>query len=92
VPVVTGPHVFNFAQITQMLLEEEAAVQVATEDALAQTVVAWLGDASLRARIGENGRRVVEQNRGALERLAAVIEGMLEGSEAPQARDGAPGE
>jgi 3-deoxy-D-manno-octulosonic-acid transferase len=47
---------------------------------LAQTVITWLGDASQRARIGENGRRVVEQNRGALDRLVGFVEGMLEKS------------
>lgn len=77
VPVVTGPHVFNFSAITGMLLAADAAVQVRSATELANTVGAWLGDASLRARIGENGRRVVERNRGALERLAGLIEKLL---------------
>jgi 3-deoxy-D-manno-octulosonic-acid transferase len=34
----------------------------------------WLGDAAARATVGENGRRVVEQNRGALQRLLEVVE------------------
>ena len=44
---------------------------------LAQTIGRWLGDAEERARVGENGRRVVEQNRGALERLLALVEKQL---------------
>jgi 3-deoxy-D-manno-octulosonic-acid transferase len=40
-------------------------------------VADWLGDASRRAQIGENGRRVVEQNRGALDRLVKLVEGLL---------------
>jgi hypothetical protein len=39
----------------------------------------WLGDAALRARIGENGLRVVAQNRGALGRLIGLIEVRLTG-------------
>ncbi len=78
VPVVTGSHVFNFSAITEMLLAAHAAVQVASAAELAETVIAWLGDASLRARIGENGRQVVEQNRGALDRLVGLIDGILD--------------
>lgn len=74
VPVAIGPHVFNFAQITEMLVSEGGAVQVDDAHALALCMADWLKDAAARARIGENGLRVVEQNRGALQRLIALIE------------------
>ena len=77
-PVVFGPHMFNFAIISRMLLAEEAAVQVSDAVALSATVGRWLGDASERTRAGENGRRVVEANRGALDRLTDIIEEELE--------------
>jgi 3-deoxy-D-manno-octulosonic-acid transferase len=73
VAVCFGPHVFNFATISQMLIEEGAAVQVENESALAGQVVAWFEDASARAEVGENGRRVVAQNRGALQRLIDLM-------------------
>ncbi|MES9959414.1 MAG: lipid IV(A) 3-deoxy-D-manno-octulosonic acid transferase [Sedimenticola sp.] len=78
VPVVFGPHMFNFALISSMLLSENAAVQIADEVQLAEVVTGWLGDASERACVGENGRAVVESNKGALERLMSVIEEQLE--------------
>ena len=78
VPVLFGPHMFNFAAISQLLLEKQAAVQVQTSDELADAIVRWLTDASERSRIGENGRRVVEENRGALDRLAALIAARLD--------------
>nr|MBP8284321.1 glycosyltransferase [Chromatiaceae bacterium] len=74
VPVAIGPHAFNFAQITELLVREGAAVQVADADALTSLMIDWLGDAAARARIGENGRRVVEHNRGALQRLITLVE------------------
>ncbi|UHD18520.1 lipid IV(A) 3-deoxy-D-manno-octulosonic acid transferase [Thiocapsa bogorovii] len=77
VPVAIGPHHFNFAAITQLLCTEEGAVEIADSEALARLMIAWLSDATERARIGENGRRVVEANRGALDRLMAVIEARL---------------
>ena len=73
VAVCFGPHVFNFAVISQMLIEAGAAVQVADEVELACRVERWFADASERAEVGENGRRVVEMNRGALQRLIDLI-------------------
>jgi 3-deoxy-D-manno-octulosonic-acid transferase len=73
VPVCFGPHVFNFAAVSALLLEAGAARQVADERALAELLVDWFEDASQRAEVGEKGRRVVEQNRGAVERLKALI-------------------
>ncbi|MES9933529.1 MAG: lipid IV(A) 3-deoxy-D-manno-octulosonic acid transferase [Candidatus Sedimenticola sp. PURPLELP] len=77
VPAVFGPHMFNFAIISSMLLTEDAAAQVADEVQLAEVVLRWLGDASERARVGENGRAVVEVNRGALDRLMSIIDEQL---------------
>jgi len=74
VPVLIGPHSFNFAEITRLLVEREAAVQVADAQALSDWLVRWLGDAAERARIGENGRQAVQRNRGALDRLIQLVD------------------
>jgi 3-deoxy-D-manno-octulosonic-acid transferase len=74
VPVAIGPHTFNFAQITQLLIQEGAAIQIPDADELAECMSTWLGDAAARTAIGENGRRVVQENRGALERLLAIVD------------------
>lgn len=77
VPVATGPQVFNFAAIVELLVAEDAAVLVHDAGGLADLMTRWLRDAAERARVGENGRRVVEQNRGALGRLIDLIEPRL---------------
>ena len=77
VPVVFGPHMHNFAAISEMLLGADAALQVPDAQGLGEVVLRWLGDASERTRIGENGRRVVEANRGALERTWRVVADLL---------------
>ncbi|EGV17500.1 lipid IV(A) 3-deoxy-D-manno-octulosonic acid transferase [Thiocapsa marina] len=82
VPVAIGPHHFNFAAITELLCAEEGAIEIADAQALARLMISWLSDATERARIGENGRRVVESNRGALDRLVTLIEARL-----PKTRD-----
>jgi 3-deoxy-D-manno-octulosonic-acid transferase len=81
-PVVFGPHMFNFAEIARLLVEQGAAVQVDDDAALARIVLGWLQDASERARVGEIGRQVVARNRGALERLTGIIEHQLTASRA----------
>jgi 3-deoxy-D-manno-octulosonic-acid transferase len=73
VPVVFGPHMHNFAAISRLLLEADAAEQVRDGRSLGEVVLRWLGDASERTRIGENGRRVVEANRGALDRTWQMV-------------------
>lgn len=78
VPVAVGPHVFNFAQITELMVREGAAVQVRDAQALAHCMQEWLGDATLRSRIGEQGRRVVRANQGALRRLSELLDGVCE--------------
>ena len=77
VPVVTGPHVFNFVEICERLIAAGAAVKVADTDELLQTVVHWLGDANERHRVGQLGRQVVESNRGALQAVMAIIDRYL---------------
>lgn len=76
-PVAVGPHTFNFARITEMMIEEGAAVRVADAGELAERMLHWLGDAALRAQVGEQGRAVVERNRGALDRLMAALDDCL---------------
>jgi len=78
VPVAVGPHVFNFAQITDLLVNEGAAVQIQSARELAKCMREWLSDAAKRARIGEQGRRVVQENQGALQRLLGLVEGLYE--------------
>ena len=77
VPVATGPRVFNFAAIVELLVSEDAAVIVRDAGELGAFMTRWLQDPEERTRVGENGRRVVEQNRGALGRLTALIEPWL---------------
>ena len=84
VPVVTGPHVFNFQEITALLVARGAAAVAGDGRELAEVVGRWLADADLRHQVGGAGRAVVEENRGALGRLCGALDGLL----APAARRG----
>ena len=76
VPIAVGFHTFNFAQITDLMVREGAAIRVTDADALAQCMVEWLGDATTRMHVGEQGRRVVRANQGALQQLLDLLDGI----------------
>jgi 3-deoxy-D-manno-octulosonic-acid transferase len=74
VPVVTGPNVFNFVEICELLQQAGACEKVESETELLQTVSRWLGDANERHHVGQQGQAVVEKNRGALQSVMAMID------------------
>lgn len=76
-PVLFGPHMFNFTEASQRLLEAEAAWQVTDAAALATAVDRLLADPELRRTIGQRGRAVVERHRGALAALLDGVETLL---------------
>jgi 3-deoxy-D-manno-octulosonic-acid transferase len=78
VPVLFGPHMFNFQLISRMLLAAGAAREVDSTEQLAAVVCEWFADASLRAGFGESGSRLVGENRGALDRLCQLIESQFD--------------
>ncbi|HKJ77862.1 MAG TPA: glycosyltransferase, partial [Gammaproteobacteria bacterium] len=75
--VVTGPHLFNFQEVSEHMLTARAMVRVENADELGETVTRLLSDSVERARMGEAGRALVAGNRGALERLVELTEGAL---------------
>ncbi|MEN8174451.1 MAG: lipid IV(A) 3-deoxy-D-manno-octulosonic acid transferase [Pseudomonadota bacterium] len=77
VPVLFGPWMFNFALIADLFVEQQAGCQVRDAAHLGEMLLAWFRDPQERARVGDNGRRVVESNRGALERVMTAVRGLL---------------
>ena len=73
VPVLTGPHLHNFTDISQLLFHAGGARIVADADTLAAAVIELLKNPEKRAKMGDNARTVVAANTGALaEHLAWV--------------------
>jgi 3-deoxy-D-manno-octulosonic-acid transferase len=77
VPVISGPYLANFSDVAEVMRDADALVEVADEAALAEALVRLLNDAAARRRLGDAGRRVVEANRGALERTMAGLQALL---------------
>lgn len=72
-PVLVGPSQFNFQTICEQLEEAGALQSVADEQALAKAIMHLFDDAALRQRMGDAGRAVIQQNRGALQRSFEIV-------------------
>ncbi|MNE49959.1 3-deoxy-D-manno-octulosonic acid transferase [compost metagenome] len=68
-PVIMGPHVFNFLEISAMLKAAGALQQVEDVEGLAEAVRRLIELPQDRQRMGEAGRAVMQANQGALQRL-----------------------
>lgn len=78
IPVITGPHTFNFKNIVRMLIETTAAIRVENSDDLANRVVDLMADKKKRIEMGEQGKRFVQKNRGAVDRTMECILGVMD--------------
>ena len=79
VPVVTGPHNFNAQDIADLFIGMGACLRVEGPDELVEAVSELLANPDEAARLGRAGQKVLEDNRGALERLLVLLEPLLEG-------------
>ena len=73
VPVVTGPYMFNFTDISRLLVEAGGMEQLDDPAELGAALLSLLDDPPRARAMGEAGRRVVETNRGARDRLLELV-------------------
>jgi 3-deoxy-D-manno-octulosonic-acid transferase len=74
VPVLTGPHLFNFSEASQLLLDGNAMRICRSAGQMAEQVVELLKNQAQRAEMGAAAQRIAEANRGALGRLLSLID------------------
>ena len=76
-PVITGSNTDNFKSIYRDMIDSKAARMIETEQALADLICKWFSDAEQRKNIVDAGLRLVEKNRGALQRCLRLVENAL---------------
>ena len=76
-PIVSGPHVFNAQEIADMFADLGACRIVDSPAELANAISELLGNKTLAAELGSQGRELLKQNRGALARLLGLLEPLL---------------
>ncbi|MFK8047159.1 MAG: lipid IV(A) 3-deoxy-D-manno-octulosonic acid transferase [Halioglobus sp.] len=74
VPVVTGPAMFNFAEISDLLCNARAMIKLNRAEDLGDTLQELLRDQQRLEDMGASALGVVADNRGAKKRLMALID------------------
>ena len=72
-PILSGPHVFNFEEISQSLVAAGGMRLVKDSEALAKQTQRLLSDQQAWQQMGENAEKFVSKNRGALNKTLAII-------------------
>ncbi|MGO4999630.1 lipid IV(A) 3-deoxy-D-manno-octulosonic acid transferase [Oceanisphaera sp. W20_SRM_FM3] len=75
--ILTGPSIFNFTDIYQRLLEQEALITVNDSTELADTLIILFSDKATRLQLGENALAVVNNNKGAIHKTLQQIQPFL---------------
>lgn len=73
-PQLSGPSLFNFSEVSRLLLDANALLVANNTDDLSQQLIALCADEQRREVMGQAGLSVAMENRGALERLLAAID------------------
>lgn len=72
-PIIVGPHVFNFKDITRQFIEANAAIQVQSPEELAKTVITLFEDSQKQQQMGKAAKQLITQSQGASQRLINLI-------------------
>jgi len=72
-PIIFGPSVFNFEEISKKLLDDESAIQVGSAEELMQAISELLLDNEKRKLIGQSAKTTFENNRGAVAKVFKAI-------------------
>ncbi|MEJ6475717.1 lipid IV(A) 3-deoxy-D-manno-octulosonic acid transferase [Pseudoalteromonas piscicida] len=73
VPVISGPHTYNFAHIYPQLQSQQGAIVVQNSKHLAEQVIALFKNKQLRQQTGEHAKAVLLQNVGAVDKTIQLI-------------------
>ncbi len=79
-PVLFGPHMDDFIEVSHDLVRAGGALEVADEDDLYLRLKALLGDASLRRQMGEKSVALLARQQGATGRHVELIRKLLMGA------------
>jgi 3-deoxy-D-manno-octulosonic-acid transferase len=77
VPVVTGPYMYNFAEVTELLVASGGMIRLEDPARLGECLQALLRDPQRRMQMGTAGQQVVADNRGARDRLLQLVAGHM---------------
>jgi 3-deoxy-D-manno-octulosonic-acid transferase len=77
VPMLFGPYMNNFQEITALTLDYGAGVQVADQQGLQDAAIEFLATPELRQVVGTNGLKLLRDSGGAVERHLDILQDVL---------------
>lgn len=77
-PLISGEHLFNFAEVARLLSDAGALITVDSVQALAREFIRLLTDELNRSSVGAAALQVALDNRGALDKTLVVIKKYLQ--------------
>jgi len=75
--IITGPHVFNFTAINDLLTQAHAILLVRDQQQLAAAVIKLFREPQIRQTMGRNASQVLVENRGALDKHLQTIDQLM---------------
>ena len=72
-PIIIGPHTFNFEDIVNQFLHDQACIQVSSEDELLTAMELFIEDLKSAEEFARRAKEVVERNKGSTEVQASYI-------------------
>lgn len=79
-PIIIGPHVWNFAEVSRAAVESGAAIQVSNGDELVNAVTGLLDKPQRRDQMRVAALRFSRSHRGATAKLLALVNSYLDDS------------
>ena len=76
-PVLVGPHTYNFSEACRLLESGGALRVVADAASFVEAALQWFADSNERDRIGNAGKGIVRQHRGATQRTVEIIHKLM---------------
>ena len=74
IPVLSGPHLFNFAESSRLMIDSSGLLLCGDAQKLAENCLLLLQNPSYGSSTGSAAQKVAEMNRGALKKLLSQIE------------------
>jgi 3-deoxy-D-manno-octulosonic-acid transferase len=76
-PILMGPHVFNFLEISDLFLKANALIKITAIDDLAEQLSLLMRNVNERRNMGQRALEVVNANKGILEKQLALVDKVI---------------
>ncbi len=77
VPILSGPHLFNFSEASRLLLAAKGMAVCENAEEISSKVLELLKNPAVARQMAASAKAVADNNRGALDRLLGIIEHQL---------------